>query len=53
MKMNTDKVWLKRMAELEDGCVVSVGGLVEALEQKEGAGKTMNNPIRGFIHSDS
>jgi DNA-binding XRE family transcriptional regulator len=41
MKMNTDKVWLKRMAELEDGCVVSVGGLVEALEQKEGAGNVI------------
>lgn len=41
MKMNTDKVWLKRMAELEDGCVVSVGGLVDALEQKEGAGNVI------------
>jgi transcriptional regulator with XRE-family HTH domain len=37
MKMNTDKNWLKKMAELEDGCVVSVGGLVESLEQKEQA----------------
>jgi hypothetical protein len=30
MKMNTDKNWLKKMAEREDGCVVSVGGLVES-----------------------
>ena len=37
MKMNTDNNWLKKMAELEDGCVVSVGGLVESLEQKEQA----------------
>jgi len=37
MKMNTDKNWLKNMAEREDGCFVSVGGLVESLEQKEQA----------------
>ena len=30
MKMNTDKDWLRRRAELEDGCFVSVGGLVES-----------------------
>lgn len=28
MKMNTDREWLRRMAEKEDGCEVSVGGLI-------------------------
>lgn len=32
-KMNTDREWLRRMAEQEDGCMVSVGGLIETLEQ--------------------
>ena len=32
MIMNTDNDWLKKRAEQEDGCFVSVGGLVEALE---------------------
>src|ERR1700722_5762582 len=35
MRMNTDKDWLRKMAEREDGCAVSVGGLIESLEQKE------------------
>ena len=35
MKMNTDREWLRRMAEQEDGCMVSVGGLIETLEQNE------------------
>ncbi|MBI3682520.1 MAG: helix-turn-helix transcriptional regulator [Acidobacteria bacterium] len=35
MKMNTDKAWLLKKAEQEDGCFVSVGGLVDALEQSE------------------
>lgn len=30
MKMNQDKAWLLRMAELEDGCDVSVGGEMNA-----------------------
>ena len=33
MKMNTSKEWLRKKAEQEDGCYVSVGGLVQALEQ--------------------
>lgn len=28
MKMNTDREWLRRMTEKEDGCEVSVGGLI-------------------------
>jgi transcriptional regulator with XRE-family HTH domain len=35
MKMNTDKAWLLKKTEQEDGCFVSVGGLVDALEQSE------------------
>jgi transcriptional regulator with XRE-family HTH domain len=35
MKMNTDKAWLLKKAEQEDGCFVSVGGLVDTLEQSE------------------
>lgn len=35
MKMNTDKDWLLRKAAQEDGCFVSVGGLVDALERAE------------------
>jgi transcriptional regulator with XRE-family HTH domain len=37
MKMNTDLEWLRKKAELEDGCFVSVGGLVESLEERERA----------------
>ncbi len=32
MKMNTDQAWLKIKAEQEDGCFVSVGGLIEAIQ---------------------
>ena len=32
MKMNSDREWLLSKAEQEDGCMVSVGGLVAALE---------------------
>lgn len=39
MRMNTDKKWLRRKAQLEDGGYVSVGGLVEDLEQREQAGQ--------------
>jgi transcriptional regulator with XRE-family HTH domain len=35
MKMNTDREWLRRKAEQEDGCFVSVGGLVESLTERE------------------
>ena len=37
MKMNTDRDWLRKKAEQEDGCFLSVGGLVETLEQNEQA----------------
>jgi transcriptional regulator with XRE-family HTH domain len=37
MKMNTDKDWLRRKAEQEDGCFVSVGGLIESLAEREEA----------------
>ena len=37
MKMNTDLELLRKRAELEDGCFVSVGGLVESLEERERA----------------
>jgi transcriptional regulator with XRE-family HTH domain len=35
MKVNTDREWLKRQAELEDNCFVSVGGLISAVEELE------------------
>ena len=35
MNMNKNRDWLIRKAEQEDGCFVSVGGLVDALEQAE------------------
>jgi len=35
MKMNTDKDWILAKAEQEDGCFISAGGLVSALEQSE------------------
>lgn len=41
MKMNTDKGWLKRMAEKEDGGFVSVGGLIESLSESEQASKVV------------
>lgn len=34
MRMNADASWLRKMAELEDGCLVSTGGLVESIEQE-------------------
>ena len=35
MKFNRDTEWLKRKAELEDNCFVSVGGLILAVEELE------------------
>jgi HTH-type transcriptional regulator, competence development regulator len=35
MNFNTDRQWLKRQAELEDNCLVSVGGLISAVEELE------------------
>jgi transcriptional regulator with XRE-family HTH domain len=35
MKLSTDREWLKRQAELEDNCFVSVGGLILAIEDLE------------------
>jgi transcriptional regulator with XRE-family HTH domain len=37
MRMTTDLNWLKRKAAQEDGCIVSAGGLVNSLEQREQA----------------
>src|ERR1017187_3448523 len=37
MNMNENRKWLIDKAEQEDGCLVSVGGLVDALEQTEPA----------------
>jgi hypothetical protein len=31
MKLNIDPSWLRRAAEKEDGCIISVGGLVVKL----------------------
>jgi HTH-type transcriptional regulator, competence development regulator len=44
VKMNTDKNWLRRKAEQEDGCFVSVGGLIEDLEGMEQTSNVI--PIR-------
>jgi hypothetical protein len=35
MNMNENRDWLIRKAKQEDGCFVSVGGLVDAMEQAE------------------
>ncbi len=35
MTLNTDREWLKRQAELEDNCFVSVGGLIFGIEELE------------------
>lgn len=43
--MNTDPAWLKRMAELEDGSFVSVGGWVTALAEAEAPAR-MFQPTR-------
>ncbi len=45
MRMNSDKKWLKKKAEQENGCYVSVGGLVQKLEQT-GAGGSNVIPIK-------
>lgn len=45
MKMNTDREWLLKKAERENGCYVSVGGLVQALEQS-GQGASNVVPTR-------
>ncbi len=41
----TDEEWLKKKAEQENGCYVSVGGLVQALEQT-GQGASNVIPIK-------
>ncbi len=48
MKMNNDPAWLQRMAELEDGCFVSVGGWVHALEKARGPAGTALTPGLAF-----
>ena len=35
MKMKTDRNWLQNKTEREDGCFVSVGGLVDSLEREQ------------------
>ena len=42
MRMNADKDWLLTKAEQEDGCMVSVGGLVAGLE---GTNQASDNAI--------
>ncbi|MDP8989892.1 MAG: helix-turn-helix domain-containing protein [Acidobacteriota bacterium] len=44
MKMNTDKNWILKKAAQEDGALISVGGLVEALEPTEQASNVV--PIK-------
>jgi transcriptional regulator with XRE-family HTH domain len=41
MNMSRNRDWLIRKAEQEDGCFVSVGGLVDALEQATQSGKVI------------
>ena len=41
MNMSRNRDWLIRKAEQEDGCFVSVGGRVDALEQATQSGKVI------------
>jgi hypothetical protein len=43
MQFNTDPEWMRKRAAQEDGCFVSVGGMITDLEQKE---KAMNDSKR-------
>ena len=49
MKLNKDRKWLKRQADLEDNCFVSVGGLVSAVEKLEQESQGMDLTRRVFI----
>ncbi len=49
MKLNTDREWLKRQAELEDNCFVSVGGLVLAVEELEQQSRATNLTRPAFV----
>jgi HTH-type transcriptional regulator, competence development regulator len=46
MKMNTDRIWLKKKATLEEGGFVSVGGLVSGLASPEGEMTFESDPLR-------
>lgn len=35
MELNIDPEWLRQMAEKEDGCILSTGGLVVAMKHRE------------------
>jgi hypothetical protein len=35
MKMSNNKEWLRKMAALEDGCCISVGGLISELKEND------------------
>lgn len=56
MKMNTDPVWLHRMAVAEDNCPVTVGGLIYENEMQNafadsGEG-THSNPLKTELGRD-
>lgn len=49
MKPNTDRKWLKRQAELEDNCFVSVGGLISTVEKLEQQSKEISLTRCAFV----
>jgi HTH-type transcriptional regulator, competence development regulator len=50
MRFNTDPEWLKKQAELEDNCFVSVGGLVVAVEDLEQQTQRVNAVRTAFVN---
>ena len=51
-KFNSDPEWMRKKAELEDGCIVSVGGLIHDLEQPTPESDSTASTTHGNPKSD-